>query len=96
MGKQFLNSWSARRSSSWNYRGHYNVQELNVLKLNYVLQELEELNATHLRALQDHRQQEFEECKLVSQQQQQKNLVFQEFFILQWMAWDPMDSSRTR
>ena len=95
MGKQFLSSWSARKSSSWNFRGHYNVQELNVLKLNFALQELEEQNATHLRALQDLHQQEFVECKLVSQQQQ-KNLGFQEFFTLQWMAWDPMDSSRTR
>jgi hypothetical protein len=66
--KQFLSSWSERKSSSWNFRGHYNVQELNVLKLNFVLQELEELNATHLRALQDLHQQEFVECKLVSQQ----------------------------
>ena len=74
------------------------MRKLNVLKLNFVLQELEELSAIGPKARQDHRLPEFVECKLVSQQQQQqqKNKVFLELCILQWMAWDRMGSLRMR
>ena len=80
----------------WRCRGHYNELELNVLKLNYVLQELESLNGTLPKVFPGHLLLEFGERKLVRRQQLRPSRTFPVLCILLEMPEAPMGSSRTR